>query len=106
MKTIHVRWNRYHLGDLICFPPLPRNGPTWSGLAADYMFEQMGEQKSRRGSTEHGDKFSLVRKSGDRFALSLWLYKEAEIPFEMRSADPYQTDISDILALVQAGGAS
>ena len=77
-----------------------------NGLAAHYMFEQMGEQNSRVGPTEHGDKFKLVRKSGDRFVLQLRLFRVAENSFQMRAIDPYQTDISDILARVQSGGES
>ncbi len=106
MKTVEVKWNKYPWGNSIAFPPLPRNGLIRNGLAADYMFEQMGEQNSRVGPTEYGDQFNLVRKSGDRFVLKLRLYREAKNTFVMRSVDPYQTDISDILALVRAGGAS
>ena len=106
MKTIHVRWIRHPWGDAIEFPPLPRSELIRNGSAADYMFEQMGEQNSRVGGTEYGDQFDLVRKSGDRFKLKLRLFREAVNPFRLRAVDPYQTDISKILASVQVGGAS
>lgn len=104
MKTVEIEWNKYPWGYAMYFPPLPRTGLISNGLAADYMFEQMGEQNSRVGPTEHGDKFRLVRKSCDRFVLTLYLYREAKNTFQMRAVDPYQTDISDILE--RLGGAS
>lgn len=76
------------------------------GVADDYMFEQLGEQGQRSGPTEYGDKFRLQRLGKDRFELRVYLNEVAENPYGMSKIDPYDTDISDIMARVQAGGAS
>lgn len=74
------------------------------GLCADYMFDQLGEKKKRTGPTEYGDRFTLERRANERYKIELRLGNEAKIPYGMRStADPYQTDISDILEQISGG---
>ncbi len=73
-----------------------------SGLAADYMFGQLGNQNSRKGPTEYGDRFRLDRRAKSKFSFSLRLLPTAEIPIRMATADPYTTDIGHILERISA----
>lgn len=74
-----------------------------SGLAADYMFEMLGDKNTKGARTEYGDMYSLARRKGNRFQLLLELLPEPKNPRGMGHIDPYDTDISDILS--RLGGA-
>ena len=73
------------------------------GVAADYMFEQLAEQGQRSGPTEYGDSFKLQRLGSGTFELNVYFHEDAKKPYGMSKIDPYDTDISDILA--RLGGA-
>ena len=68
-----------------------------SKLCADYMFDQLGEKNARSGPTEYGDRFTLQRRSNQRYQITLWLRPKARKPHGMASVDIYQTDISALL---------
>ena len=69
-----------------------------TGAAAEYMFDQLGDNSgSRSGPTEFGDKFTLHRRKND-FDLLIWTFDRPQQPFGMAKVDPYDTDISEILA--------
>ena len=74
-----------------------------SNLAADYMFDQLGDGNTRKGSTEYGDRFNLERRANGLFNLSLSLRTEAKHPYGMGKIDPYETDITDILNQIKEG---
>ena len=75
-----------------------------SGLAADYMFEVLGDRASKGARTEYGDLYKLGRLKNNRFSLYLSLLPVPKNPHGMAHIDPYDTDISDILS--RLGGAS
>ena len=77
-----------------------------SGIAGEYMFRQLGDRPNKAHRTEYGDMYCLERRTGGRFHVFLELLPEPKNPHGMAHVDPYDTDISDILARIRAGGVS
>lgn len=98
---LSVEFTNY--GNLVRFQTATRDQLIEVGFAKPYMFEQMGNQKTRRGATENGDTFWLQRTAAG-FRLELWLCHEPQKPFGSGKRSPETTDISGILELI--GGAS
>ncbi len=76
-----------------------------SGVIGDYAFDGLGKSGSRSSCDEYGNQYELRKASKGRFQLRLHITDEPKKPYGMTKVDPYDTDISDILARVQARGA-
>lgn len=72
------------------------------GVAGEYMFDQLGDQNSRQGSTEYGDNFHLIRRSQQRYKLTLWMEHKPRQPWGIGNIKYSDTDISDILEKISA----
>ena len=99
---IRLSVERFHTGIAVRFHTATRERLIDAGFAAPYMFEQMGDRKTRHGTTEYGDVFNLQRRATG-FSLELLLYDEPRKPHGSGKRSPENTDISGILELI--GGA-
>ncbi len=74
-----------------------------SGVIGDYAFDRLGKiSGSRSACDEFGNKYNLKKKGKARFELGLQIRSEPEKPHGMAKADPYETDISEILERISA----
>ena len=73
-----------------------------SGLAAEYMFDMLGDKNTKGARTEYGDIYSIGRCWHGRYSLKLELLPEPKNPHGMGYIDPYDTDISGILERISA----
>ncbi len=73
-----------------------------SGVIGDYAFDGLGKSGSRSACDEFGNKYQLKKKGKTRFELRLEICSEPEKPYGMAKADPYKTDISEILERISA----
>ncbi len=73
-----------------------------SGVIGDYAFDGLGKSGSRSACDEFGNKYQLKKKGKVRFELRLQICSEPEKPYGMAKADPYKTDISEILERISA----
>ena len=62
------------------------------------MFDQLGDKGTRKGDTENGDLFELTRRAKGKFKFRLMLGSEPDMPYGQSKVNPYDTDISDIMA--------
>ena len=76
-----------------------RNQLIEAGLAADYMFDRLGDNPGRAGSTEYGDRYRIERRTlrYEHFKLRLEIKEEPRNPHGLSHVDPYKTEISSIL---------
>ncbi len=73
-----------------------------SGVIGDYAFDGIGKSGSRSACDEFGNKYQLKKKGKTRFELRLEICSEPAKPYGMAKADPYDTDISEILERISA----
>jgi hypothetical protein len=73
-----------------------------SGVIGDYAFDGLGKSGSRSACDEFGNKYRLQKKGKVRFELRLEIRSEPQKPYGMAKADPYKTDITDILESITA----
>ena len=76
-----------------------------SGVIGEYVFGLLGKSGTKSSCDEYGNQYELRKASKGRFQLRLHITDEPKKPYGMTKVDPYDTDISDILARVQARGA-
>ncbi len=68
-----------------------------SGVIGEYAFDGLGKSGSRSACDEFGNKYKLEKKGKARFELRFQIRSEPAKPYGMAKADPYQTDITEIL---------
>ena len=73
-----------------------------SGVIGVYAFDGLGKSGVRSACDEFGNKYELKKTGKSRFRLRLRIRSEPEKPYGMAKADPYKTDISEILERISA----
>lgn len=73
-----------------------------SGVIGDYVFDQLGKSGVKRGCDEFGNNYRLAKKGKSRFELEFEIFSEPQKPYGMAKADPYKTDITEILERISA----
>ena len=73
-----------------------------SGVIGGYAFDRLGKSGVRSACDEFGNKYQLRKTGKDKFRLRFHISSEPEKPYGMAKADPYKTDISEILERISA----